>query len=144
MKGFLQNYYLRLSCFACPAKSGKSGSDLTIADYWGVHLYYPMLDDDKGTSAIFVQTQKGLDVVKRISGLFLFESTFEEATSNNQAYYASYPVPPLRMKFWELYKRNNKTLREIYNNTSKISFLQRVKNSIHYRLIILYHKALNK
>lgn len=33
MKGFLKNLYLRPSCYACPAKCGKSGADYTLADF---------------------------------------------------------------------------------------------------------------
>lgn len=33
MKGFLSDLYLRPSCYQCTARSGKSGSDITIADF---------------------------------------------------------------------------------------------------------------
>lgn len=35
MRIFLRNISLRPSCYACPAKSGKSGSDITLADFLG-------------------------------------------------------------------------------------------------------------
>ncbi|MEG1612253.1 MAG: Coenzyme F420 hydrogenase/dehydrogenase, beta subunit C-terminal domain, partial [Alistipes sp.] len=44
MEGFLKNLYLRPSCYACAARKGKSGSDITIADYWGIPAD---MDDDK-------------------------------------------------------------------------------------------------
>lgn len=59
MKGFLGNLYLRPSCHYCAAKSGKSGSDITIADYWGVQKQNPSLNDDKGVSLAFYNTPKG-------------------------------------------------------------------------------------
>lgn len=58
MKGFLANLYLRPSCYACAAKCGKSGSDITIADFWGIYNYYPELDDDKGMSLLVINTIK--------------------------------------------------------------------------------------
>ena len=36
MQVFLADYSLRPSCYACPAKSLKSGSDLTLGDFWGI------------------------------------------------------------------------------------------------------------
>ena len=33
MRGFLANLYLRPSCYKCPAKAGRSTSDLTIGDF---------------------------------------------------------------------------------------------------------------
>lgn len=58
MKGFLQNLYLRPSCYACPAKAGRSGSDYTLADFWGANEYMGDLDDDKGVSALLVYNDK--------------------------------------------------------------------------------------
>lgn len=58
MRGFLANLYLRPSCYACPANKGKSGSDITLGDYWGISSLMPDYDDDKGISAISVNTRK--------------------------------------------------------------------------------------
>lgn len=73
MKGFLANLYLRPSCHQCAAKSGKSGSDITIADFWGIQQVMPDFDDDKGTGLVLVNTLKGeqyftsLDINARVS-----------------------------------------------------------------------------
>ena len=49
MKGFLKNLYLRPSCYHCAARQGKSGADISIADYWGVNVFHAEIkDDDKG------------------------------------------------------------------------------------------------
>ncbi len=58
MRGFLTNLYLRPSCYACPAKSFRSGSDLTIGDFWGVEGVLPDFDDDKGISGVMLNTRK--------------------------------------------------------------------------------------
>lgn len=54
MKGFLNDLILRPSCYHCPSKSGKSESDITIADFWGIESLSPNMDDDKGTSLVFI------------------------------------------------------------------------------------------
>lgn len=59
MQGFLKDIYLRPSCYSCVAKSMKSGSDLTIGDFWGIHQKMPEWDDDRGTSCVLIQTEKG-------------------------------------------------------------------------------------
>ncbi len=58
MEGFLKNLYLRPSCYACPAKAGRSGSDYTLADFWGASTYIGDFDDDKGLSAVLVYHDK--------------------------------------------------------------------------------------
>lgn len=76
MHGFLSNLYLRPSCEKCPSKSGRSGCDITLADYWGVNILNPDMDDDKGTSLILAYTEKGKNILKELkckSKLISFE-----------------------------------------------------------------------
>ena len=56
LHGFVRNLYLRPSCYHCPSKSFKSGSDYTLADFWGASSY--IKDDDKGISILFVHNNK--------------------------------------------------------------------------------------
>ena len=59
LRGFLHDIYLRPSCYDCSAKCHKSGSDITLADFWGVGKIMPGIDDDKGISAVMLNTLKG-------------------------------------------------------------------------------------
>lgn len=99
MRGFLKDLYLRPSCHACPSKSSKSGSDITIADFWGIEKFYPEFDDDKGVSLVFVNTNKGRKVydMLQIDG---FAISFETAISSNQSYSNSVAIPNKRKMFF--------------------------------------------
>lgn len=59
MKGFLADLYQRPSCYKCPAKALKSGSDLSIADYWWIHQVRPDFMDTKGISLVYVASEFG-------------------------------------------------------------------------------------
>ncbi len=59
MRIFLSDVILRPSCYQCKAKEGRSGSDLTIADFWGIAQVNPDMDDDCGTSLIMINSEKG-------------------------------------------------------------------------------------
>lgn len=59
MDGFLKNLYLRPSCYRCPARKGRSGSDITIADYWHLKKVLPDFDDNVGVGLVLVNTDKG-------------------------------------------------------------------------------------
>lgn len=50
---FLHNLTLRPSCYKCPSKAGKSCSNITIADFWGVNKFYPEFDDNKGNNPCY-------------------------------------------------------------------------------------------
>ena len=88
MRAFLKNIILRPSCYSCPSKNLKSGSDITLGDYWGINTLRPELDDDKGVSAVTVNTKKGDNALKLISPE-LCPTTYEELVLRNPALYRS-------------------------------------------------------
>lgn len=64
LRGFLADLYLRPSCYACPAKCLKSGSDVTIGDFWGIERVMPEMDDDKGVSVVMVNRDRfNIDII---------------------------------------------------------------------------------
>lgn len=85
MKGFLKELYLRPSCYNCIAKSFKSGSDLTIADYWWIHGIRPQLDDNKGCSLVYINTCKGLELFEQLD--IIKEETFSDSDIQNAYLY---------------------------------------------------------
>lgn len=69
LRGFLQELYNRPSCHDCGRRELRSGSDLTIADYWQVHEKFPEMDDGKGTSLVLANTARGVEIWESISGM---------------------------------------------------------------------------
>ena len=59
MQAMFRYLDLRPICYECPFKSCRSGSDMTIADYWGINELHPEMDDDKGTSMVYLNSDKG-------------------------------------------------------------------------------------
>lgn len=77
MIGFLSDWYLRYSCYQCPTRGFRSGSDITLADFWG----YPSHDDDKGLTAMAINTEKGSKFTK-LCRLTLYPATYEQICWN--------------------------------------------------------------
>ena len=67
MQKYLSNSDLRGSCYNCQSKDYRSGSDITIGDYWGGAAFHHKFDDGKGISAIIVKTQKGKCLLEAVS-----------------------------------------------------------------------------
>lgn len=89
---FYQNYIkgnnLRKACFACPAKQFKSGADFTLGDFWGVDAFLPELYDNKGTSVVFLHTNKACRIWRMIESQFLTKRiSFFEAVRHNPCIY---------------------------------------------------------
>ncbi len=88
MQDFLNNRNIRPSCFSCPAREGRSGSDITIADFWGIAKTHPELDDNGGTGLVMINTGKGRKAFREIAekGSIRFtEASYEQAVARNKA-----------------------------------------------------------
>ncbi len=59
MKAMLKGLTLRPSCRDCVFKGKDVGADLLVGDWWGIARLAPEMDDDKGTSALVVNTPEG-------------------------------------------------------------------------------------
>lgn len=129
MKGFLNNLYLRPSCYHCVARQGKSGADISIADFWGVQTIHPELDDDRGIGLIIINTLIGAyyfnGLKNKINSTL---SYYKRVITYNPCIVKSVAVPKYRDEFWESYSKNHiDAILPIYNKM-KPSVITRVKN----------------
>lgn len=127
IQGFLKNLYLRPSCYACPSKAGKSESDITIADYWGIQVKHQELDDDKGVGLILVNNEKGLSLF-RVLNIDIQETSYEDAFIGNQMIERSVISSKYRMKFWHNYEING--IGEIAIMCNKIKSISHIKERL--------------
>lgn len=66
MKAFLNNAILRESCYHCHFKKINRISDITLADFWGIEKVLPKMDDNKGTSLMILNSEKGRELFSLI------------------------------------------------------------------------------
>lgn len=106
-RGFLLDLFNRPSCHACSCRELRSGSDLTLADYWCVHQKFPELDDDRGVSLILVNTERGAEAWRKIGeSLTVRESDFEHAVKTNPSIVKSFPPHENRSRFFSEVEAN--------------------------------------
>lgn len=103
---FLKNLDLRPSCYSCPAKCGKSHSDITLADFWKLRKFHADIFDETGVSLLMINTGKGLDLVEKCD-LSLTPSSYENGLYGNPAIEKSSTLPPERNEFIDLFKRKD-------------------------------------
>jgi coenzyme F420-reducing hydrogenase beta subunit len=99
MKGFLKDLYLRPSCYDCPSKAGKSDSDITLGDFWGVQNYHPEIDDDKGVGVALLWTDKGKEFFEHIDADCTI-SNYAECIKDNPSLVSSTKKSKLNDEFW--------------------------------------------
>ena len=58
-RGFQYNIYCRPSCYKCKFKGLPRIGDITLGDFWGIKHIEKTFYDNKGTSIIFLNNEKG-------------------------------------------------------------------------------------
>ncbi len=102
MQGFLQDIYLRPSCYSCAFKGVDRKSDVTLADYWGIQSDLPEMFDDNGTSFIMIHSESGDKILKEIEKNFVYkEINSEKPLSHNPSALYSAKLPKKRAEFFE-------------------------------------------
>lgn len=90
MKLFTRDYISRPSCENCSFKGYSRSSDITLGDFWGIWDISPEMDDDKGTSVILIQSEKGKEVWEELKPNILFkEVSLEQASRQNPSMISS-------------------------------------------------------
>lgn len=154
LRGFLADLYLRPSCYHCPAKKQKSGSDITIGDFWGIGRTYPQFDDDKGVSAVLINTAKGkslwLDIINQLETK---ETTYQVISLGNPALERAAQCPEKRDAFFRnsdlsiasrvkrlCFTRERKNqlkhyVRQILSSVGLLEFIRKIRNKSKYQSI---------
>lgn len=104
MQAFLANLTLRPSCYACPAKCGRSGSDVTLGDFWGIEKIAPELDDDRGCSLLIINNP-GVKGKLQKEGCLLAEYPISEVIPYNPSVAYSVDMPNHRNFFWYMFDK---------------------------------------
>lgn len=134
MNAFLSNLSLRPSCYDCPAKSGKSGSDITIADFWGIEEVLPEFDDDKGISLILSYTEKGIYWLKGLNCEYT-KVDYQTAQKNNPFISTSVAKPINRNFFFHQLKYKN-SIQSIWENCSSNALNKRIRRFLYRKISI--------
>ena len=121
LRGFLKNLYLRPSCYACKTRDFKSGSDVTLADFWGIGKLNRSMDDDKGVSMLIINTKEGQDYCKSFcvsQNLY----SINEIRRFNPAAYHSCVEPANRSIFFGM----NKRVHERISILARLTFKEKI------------------
>lgn len=133
MRAFVKNLSLRPSCYECQSKGIKRKSDITLGDFWGINKVCPEMQDGKGTSLIFVSSEKGIRLLNEIKDkIELRKVTIADAVKYNPAIIVSSSQPTERTEFMK--KIGKGKFNKITYRYVKDPFLLRMKIMI-YRAI---------
>lgn len=117
MLAFLCDYANRPSCFRCRFRGGASGSDVTIADFWGIEHCLPGDDDalreytgEKGTSLVLLNSGRMADI---LTACHVLPVELSAAVAGNRAYLQDWPRPVTHDYFFR--QLRHRSLRQAYD-----------------------------
>lgn len=129
MKLFLEDKCLRPSCHDCCFKALDRPSDLTLGDAWGIEKILPDMDDDKGTSLIFVHSERGEALLGAVAPRMEYRQVDGEKALPPTAYSRrSAPRHPERDRFFDMI--NSPGWEKMLSGLEVKSRLQMVKNKV--------------
>lgn len=104
LKLMFNHISLRPSCFNCPYASFGRVGDITMGDYWGVEKVFPEMDDNKGTSLVMLNTQKGQEFWEKASARFNLRETDTDKSQQPNLISPSKDYG-MRKPYWEAYRK---------------------------------------
>lgn len=144
LRGFLADLYLRPSCHCCPFRCYRSGSDLTLADFWGVRRAVPQMDDDKGTSLVIDKTGR-IHLGNELRCIELSDKQYDVALKGNPSIIEDTPFNPRSEAFWQDFLADPENVKSIIEKYAPLSQKTRQLNQLDGILLKLHlYKPLQK
>ena len=104
-RGFLTDVYLRNSCYDCVFRQYHRCSNITLADYWGVNKLCVDMHDNKGTSIVFVHSQKGQSLIGKVcDNMIILEQMKENVILNNISMVKNITMPLERKIYFTAFR----------------------------------------
>lgn len=133
MKGFLNNLYLRPSCYECKAKNFKSGSDISLADYWGIESKHSNFDDDIGVSLVLVNSKKGKNIIDSLENTIeILKTDLEYAINQNPCIIKSVNYNYKREEFFKRFNGDN--FDKLVIKYTRVPLINKLNNRV-YRIL---------
>lgn len=130
MQAFIFGLSLRNSCYHCPAKSGSSGGDIMLADFWDIEHVAPGMDDDRGTSLVLLNTQKGASFFNTLK-VKKQALRFDDAIKYNNTWWKKTERHPSRDAFF----KNVKSGRPLHSFVGKLIWPVPIWKTISHKIL---------
>lgn len=122
-KAFVQNMFLRPSCHHCRFKCLRSNSDITLGDFWGINKKLPLFNDDKGVSAVLINTKHGLTLFESLE-IDSIPVDYQDVIDGNKALVESWKPSKNRRRFIKGFQKGKSVIKLIDQNDTTTFFLR--------------------
>lgn len=107
LRAFFGDYSVRPSCYNCKFKTQKRVSDITIWDCFNISEITKEFDDDKGTTRVLVQNEKGERIIQLLEKIKIQEIDLNLATNKVKEMTKSVEYNSKRKEFFESFDKED-------------------------------------
>lgn len=133
---FMLAYNYRYSCYNCKFARIPRQGDITLADYWGVSLYFPDMDLDNGVSLVLVNSNMGITIWNEIRENLIYRcSCVEDASKENANLIGVTRMPEMRKSCYELIRKKG------YRSVAEKEFHAPYMPYIRLRMLLSHSKV---
>lgn len=123
---FLNGENYREACYNCKYSNLDRVSDITLGDFWGIEKVCKFPNENKGVSAVLVNSKTGLNLLEKIcSDIIVEEVRIEDILRMNKNLMESTYRPKNRNKEYE-------DLFKLYNERDKFNLKSYIKSIVPY------------
>ncbi|WP_051563196.1 Coenzyme F420 hydrogenase/dehydrogenase, beta subunit C-terminal domain [Butyrivibrio sp. LB2008] len=139
MQGFLENLYLRKSCYQCEFKGENNLADIILGDYWGIENVMPDIDAGKGASCVIIKSEYGRKLWNRITdNICCYETEYKDVLKYNSVLESSVKKNKHRDRFFEQLLATGIVEDAIKNCTGIGKITNEVRRDYYYPIIYKY------
>lgn len=132
----LANLYIRPSCFECRFKGVERNTDFTLGDYWGVWTHLSYMDDDKGTSLVFIHTPEAYAIFESLKmSIKWAEADLKKAIEANACIITS-TIPSVKREEYVEKMNKGEDFISAVNSITKVHLYEKIKNKIKNKIKI--------
>lgn len=145
LRAFFGDYSVRPSCYSCKFKTQKRVSDITIWDCFNINEISKQFDDDKGTTRILAQSEKGEELIRSLEKIKIQEIDLSLATNKVKEMTNSVGYNSKRKEFFESFNKEdfinecfpinlktkiNSTIRKVLSITGTYTIVKNIAKKI--------------
>ncbi len=128
--GFLNELYLRPSCYNCKEKGIDMGADIVIGDFWGIGHFDKSMSDINSVSACIIISEKGRTLFSQIQGLETEKCSYADIVYDNKTLEeSSYVDQRVRSCFFSNFLEKEYSLSKCILETEKYAKTIKRKNA---------------
>lgn len=141
MQGLLKSLCVKTQCYICKYKNFYSGSDITLADYWGCEIHDPEFYDFYGVSAVVINNENGNLLFNNISNNIEYKDVdLENIVKYNSGLIKPFEEGKDRSLFMDKIKNGSTYIDALLDTEDKSNIILQLYREIKRKIRILKDK----